>query len=248
MMEETTKPKVSLLLLTHDRYQMTKYCLKNLLAKTGFPDFELLVFDNGSTDKRTVNLTSEESFPAVKKGSFIANETNIGIAAGFNQLLRKAQGEYICFLSNDIVLFDNWLSELIHYNNEFDKAGMTTIYCEGDKGAFSPLPNVREEFTHVWKPDKNITRGVSLINRLALEDVGAFDEKLGIYGREREQYALRLANLGYTNFYIPDNFSVHLGREINDNSVYRAMKDKALQQSAGYFSESLKNKVHKIEL
>lgn len=248
-MEETTKPKVSLLLLTHDRYQMTKYCLKKLLAKTGFPDFELLILDNGSTDKRTINLSSEEGFPLVKKGSLVQNETNVGIAAGFNQLLRKAQGDYICFLSNDIVVFDNWLSELIDYNNEIEKAGMTTLYCEGDKGTFSPLLNVRDEFTHVWKPAKNVTRGISLINRMALEDVGAFDEKLGIYGREREQYALRLANLNYNNFYIPDNFSVHLGREINDNSEYRAMKDKALQQSAGYFKESIKNKVNcKIKL
>lgn len=247
-MEEITKPKVSLLLLTLDRYHMTKYCLNNLLAKTGFPDFELLVMDNGSTDKRTVNLTSQESFPLVKKGSLIQNETNIGIAAGFNQLLRKAKGEYICFLSNDIFVYENWLSELIHYNNEIDKAGMTTIFCEGDKGSFSPLLNSRDEFTHVWKPTKNITRGISLINRMALEDVGAFDEKLGIYGREREQYALRLANLNYNNFYIPDNFSVHLGRELNDNSQYRAMKDKALQQSAAYYTESLKNKVNKIEL
>jgi len=247
-MEEITKPKVSLLLLTLDRYQMTKYCLNNLLAKTGFPDFELLVMDNGSTDKRTVNLTSEESFPLVKKGSLIQNETNIGIAAGFNQLLRKAQGEYICFLSNDIFVYENWLSELIHYNNEIDKAGMTTIFCDGDKGTFSPLLNSRDEFTHVWKPTKNITRGISLINRMALEDVGAFDEKLGIYGREREQYALRLANLNYNNFYIPNNFSVHLGREVNDNSQYRAMKDKALQQSIGYYTESLKNKTNKIAL
>lgn len=181
-MEEITKPKVSLLLLTLDRYQMTKYCLNNLLAKTGFPDFELLVLDNGSTDKRTVDMTGESSFPLVKKGSLIQNETNIGIAAGFNQLLRKAQGEYICFLSNDILVFDNWLSELIHYNNEIDKAGMTTIFCDGDKGTFSPLLNSRDEFTHVWKPAKNVTRGISLINRMALEDVGAFDEQLGVYG------------------------------------------------------------------
>ena len=46
------KPKVSLLLLTQDRYQMTKYCLENLLSKIGDIDYELLIFDNGSNDKR----------------------------------------------------------------------------------------------------------------------------------------------------------------------------------------------------
>ena len=249
-MENTTPitPKISLLLLTLDRYQMTKYCLTNMLDKAGFTDFELLILDNGSTDKRTINLSTEPSFPAVRSGSLTEKETNIGIAAGFNHLLRKSKGEYICFLSNDIFVFDNWLAELLHYNNEIEKAGLTTIFCEGDKGTYSPLLNTRDEFTSVWKPTKNVTNGISLISRMALEDVGAFDETLGIYGREREQYATRLANLGYNNFYIPDNYSVHLGREVNDTSEYRLMKLRSVQESASRYAESIKNKVNKIEL
>lgn len=238
--------KISLLLLTHDRYQMTKYCLLDMLKKTGYSDFELLILDNGSTDKRTTNLTSEEGFPLVKSGSVIEEATNIGIAAGFNILLRKAQGEYICFLSNDFLVGENWLADLLHYNNEIEKSGLTSLFSDGEKGFYTPLLNKQDTFTQVWKPTKNITTGISLMSRIALDDIGAFDESLGIYGREREQYAHRLSNLGYHNYYIPDNYAVHLGREVNDTSEYRKMKDKALQLSAGVYAE--RSKITKIEL
>ncbi len=237
---ETKKaPAVSILLLTHDRYFMTKYCLLAALSKAGYSDFELLILDNGSNDQRTAKMCSDTDFPAVQSGIIECLDTNIGIAAGFNQLLRKAKGDYIVFLTNDILLGENWLADMIHYSNEIEHSGLVTIHCEGDKGAFGPLLNTISEFTSVWSPANNITSGVSLISRIALEAVGAFDETLGIYGREREQYAHRLKMLGFKNFYVPGQYSVHLGREISD-SDYKKMKEKVKQFAGPRYTASLK--------
>jgi len=186
--------KISLLLLTHDRYLMTKYILERLLSKPGVTDFELLILDNGSADKRTADLSNDPNFPLVPSGSVELLETNIGIAAGFNKLLRKAKGEYVVFLSNDILLGDNWLMDLLHFNQEVDKSGITSIHCEGEKGKYTAFLNKDDGFTHVWKP--SMVSGVSMINRPALYAVGGFDSQLGLYGREREQYATRLNLLG----------------------------------------------------
>ena len=247
-MSEVIKPKISLLLLTFDRYQMTKYTLTNLLAKAGYSDFELLILDNGSADSRTTCLTAEKDFPAVQSGSLITEQTNIGIAAGYNKLLKKAKGDYIVFLTNDILLGDNWLVDLLHYNNEVDKAGLTTIFLEGEKGYFTKQLTDKDDFIYVWKPTNNITSGVSMISRLALEAVGGFDETLGIYGKERDQYAHRLSMLGYNNFYIPGQCSTHLGRDLNEDSDYRHKKDKALQLSSNRYKESIKSKDYHIAL
>lgn len=241
-------PKVSILLLTLDRYQLTKYCLLNALAKAGYTDFELLMLDNGSKDKRTIELTSEKCFPEVQSGSSEFRSSNIGIAAGYNELLRKAKGEYICFLPNDILLWENWLVDLVHFNTEIEKSGLTSIHCEGEKGFFTPLLNIHDKFTHIWKPIRNITSGVSLINRHVLNTIGGFDESLGIYGREREQYAERLHLFGFNNYYIPNQYSVHLGREVNDLSEYKLNKDHALQLSFGRYSESINEMKRKKSL
>ncbi len=228
--------KVSLLLLTHDRYQMTKYCLEALLSK--IPSnitYELLILDNGSKDERTKEIKRLDD-----KTFRLIGGKNIGIAAGFNKLLDIAKGEYIVFLSNDIlVLNDNWLSDLIYYNETIEKSGLTTIYCEGDKGMYMPLlkknseveggPAMGEDFVNAWKNQSGITSGISLINRNTYEKIGHFDSSLGIYGRERQQYARRLSLLGFYNYYIPGQHSIHLGREVNDTSDYAKEKEKNLQ-------------------
>lgn len=231
--EEKRTPRVSLLLLTHDRYQMTKYVLTTLLKNTGYSDFELLILDNGSQDKRVHTLIEEESFPLVQSGSMELSAVNLGIASGFNKLLRKAQGEYVVFLSNDILLGENWLADLIHYNDEVEKSGVTSIHCEGAKGQFTQLSNIHDTFTYIWKTQDNLTSGVSLINRQVASLIGLMDETLGIYGREREQYGIRVSALGYNNYYIPDQYSVHLGRGLNEG------KEKHLQLSSNRFKESL---------
>lgn len=225
----------SLLLLTHERYQMTKYCVERLLSNAGTDDFELLVLDNGSKDSRVKNMFSEPWFPAVKKGSIELLDENIGIAAGYNKLLKKATGDTIVFLASDILLGDNWLVELLHYNEQIEKSGVTAIHAEGVKGTYTPLLNKNDKFTHAWKTPNNVMFGTSLINRHAFEAIGMFDESLGIYGREREQYCLRLAALGFNNFYIPDNYSIHLGRDDDKKE-----KEKNLQLSRRRFEESLK--------
>ncbi len=245
-------PKVSLLLLTLDRYQMTRYCIDNMMAKSGDIEYELLILDNFSSDQRVKKYCRELSM--LDNVSLIEEaDKNMGIASGFNHLIKEAKGEYICFLSNDILLGHNWLLDLIYYNNQIDKSGFTSIHCEGDIGAYSPLLNHNDDgFTSVWRPKSNITSGTSLISRSALESIGAFDESLGVYGREREQYAARLHMSGFHNYYIPGQFSVHLGREVNDESEYKQMKLKSLQLSASIYASKLtdmkKRNSFKIEL
>lgn len=227
--------KVSILLLTMERYYITKYALENNLNKIGDIEYELLILDQNSKDFRVIELGM--NIVALKeKGVHESAQSNVGIAAGYNSLINRAKGEYICFMPNDVLLNDNWLFDLLHHANQIDKAGLVSIHCEGDKGFYTPLLNQSDTFTHVWKRKDNIVNGVSLIKRTTLDAVGKLDESLGIYGKEREQLAYRLNMLGYNNFYVPDQSSVHLGREVNDVSEYKQNKNKALQLSANTYT------------
>ncbi len=40
------------------------------------------------------------------------NTKNLGFAAAVNQGIRKAQGEYVALLNNDVEVDDNWLGNL----------------------------------------------------------------------------------------------------------------------------------------
>jgi GT2 family glycosyltransferase len=216
---------------------MTKYCVESLIERAGTDDFELLILDNGSTDNRIQNLTNE--LPPVKYGNIELLDTNIGIAKGYNKLLQKAKGENIVFVTNDILVCENWLVDLIHWNEQVDKAGATSIHCEGVKGSFSPLLTKYDTFTRVWIPPTGIVFGITLVNRSTIEYIGKFDERLGIYGKEREQYWERLKLAGFNNFYVPEQYSIHLGRRANDSVDYKSIKEKSLQIASLKYNEYL---------
>ena len=47
---ETAFPKVSVIVLTYNNLSFTQACLHSLEANTHYPDWELVLVDNGSTD------------------------------------------------------------------------------------------------------------------------------------------------------------------------------------------------------
>lgn len=96
--------KLSVITLTYNNLEYTKKFIKSLYKYTD--DFELIIVDNGSTDGTVEYLkTLRENV------KLILNPENYGFSRGNNQGIEVAQGEYIGFLNNDILLYPNWFEE-----------------------------------------------------------------------------------------------------------------------------------------
>lgn len=224
--------KVSICLLTIDRYQMTRYCLDNLLSKTGIDlkDIELLILDNGSKDKRVIEYC--KSIADV----YIQEPINIGVSKGFNKLFRKASGDFICTIGNDITVQDNWLKDLIHYNSTINNSGISAIYCLLDKGIYNKRLNV-------FIPNSGLVYGIALWNKKLMNAIGGFDESLNGYGYEDSQFCFRAMKSGYLNYYIPNQYSTHLGEDLNIDSDYRKKKDNNLKKNLPIFQASIQRMI-----
>ncbi len=92
--------KLSVITLTLNKLEYTKNFIESLKKYTN--DFELIIVDNGSTDGTVEYI---KSMPDIK---LIQNAENNGFSKGNNQGIEIAQGEYIGFLNNDILLYPNW--------------------------------------------------------------------------------------------------------------------------------------------
>ena len=82
-------------------------CLKSI-GSTIYPDFEVIVVDNASTDNSVQYVKS--NFPDVK---LIENDRNDGYAGGCNIGADLAQGKYLVFLNNDTIQNPDWISSLL---------------------------------------------------------------------------------------------------------------------------------------
>ena len=88
-------------------------CLASLLENTEYPNYELIVVDNASSDGTVEELQRlAGSIPTVK---VILNDHNAGFGPGNNQGLAAATGEILVLLNNDTVVPRGWLTRLARH-------------------------------------------------------------------------------------------------------------------------------------
>lgn len=83
-----------------------------LIEKTTFPDVEIIVADNASTDNSLTVLS--EKFPNVRA---IILDKNYGFAGGYNVALAQVKADYYVLLNSDVEVTSNWLPPLIEFMN-----------------------------------------------------------------------------------------------------------------------------------
>lgn len=105
--------KLSIITLTYNKLEYTKKFVKSLYKYT--KDFELIIVDNGSTDGTVEYL---KSIPNVK---LVLNKENLGYSKGNNQGIEIAEGEYIGFFNNDILLAPDWFETIEEIFNKEEK-------------------------------------------------------------------------------------------------------------------------------
>ena len=84
-----------------------------MLANTDYPDYELIVVDNGSGEELLSYLDQlTDRFPFIR---VVRNETNRGFAAANNQGLAQATGDRFVLLNNDTIVPRGWLTRLVRH-------------------------------------------------------------------------------------------------------------------------------------
>lgn len=105
-------PKVSIIVPTRDAPELLRQCVESVLAKTDYPNYELLVVDNGSRDaKALAYLADLQPRPGVR---VLRWHKPFNYSAINNFAVRQARGEVVCLLNNDTeVITPEWLTELV---------------------------------------------------------------------------------------------------------------------------------------
>jgi GT2 family glycosyltransferase len=100
------RPLVSIIILNFNGLNLLRECLQSVF-KTHYPNYEVIVIDNGSTDGSCIMI--EKEFP---RASLIRNIENLGYSEGNNIGILRSRGDYIVLLNNDTIVAPEWLSEL----------------------------------------------------------------------------------------------------------------------------------------
>ena len=226
-------PLVSIIVANWNGGEIFKNCLKSL-TRLDYPNFELIVVDNGSVDgsERYVNSIKKLS-PQYK---LILNEKNLGFAKANNQGFRISAGEFILLLNNDTTLAFDLLSKLVRRMKEDQTIGVIQpkIFLMHKRGY---LDNAGSYLTKIgflqhWGFNKKdgkefrqeteifSAKGACLFTRReVIKKVGLFDEDFVSYFEESD-FCWRVWLAGYRIIFYPQTSIRHkLGFTIRRQNV-----------------------------
>jgi len=216
----TSVPLVSVIVLNLNGEKVIGQCLNQLFAQT-YPNFEVIVVDNHSTDN---SLAVIESFKEKGNLTIVQSPSNRGCPGGRNLGTQYVHGEFVAFIDNDGYAYPNWLeavlrpfqqapevgavASVVFFNRNrvlLNGAGGTVNlqgyggdYCYHEPHEFAQLP------TEVLYP---MGCGMT-VRRAVLEQIGPLDEALLNYYDDTE-LGMRVWLSGYRVVVAPGAFIDH---------------------------------------
>ncbi len=210
----TASPLISCIVVNWNRRDLLRACL-NSMIRQDYPNREIIVVDNGSTDG-SVELCAMEFGESVR---LIRNSQNRGFCAANNQGIAAAAGEFVALLNNDAEVEQGFLSALLRV---FD--GRPNVGMAASKIVVWEDPGLIDKVGHLIYPDgQNRGRGTgerdtgqfdrveevlwpdgcaAMYRKSMLDQIGGFDEDFFAYGDDAE-LGLRARIAGWTCLYTP---------------------------------------------
>src|SRR5437867_2324775 len=117
-------PLTSVIIIFLNAEKFIQQAIESVFAQT-YTDWELLLVDDGSTDKSTeIALSYADQHPAKVRYLEHEDHQNRGMSASRNLGIRHARGEYIAFLDADDVWLRGKLEEQVAILDSQPEAGM----------------------------------------------------------------------------------------------------------------------------
>jgi len=115
-------PLVSILIITYNSASYIRPCLDSLLGSTSWPNYEVVLVDNASSDESVAVL--KEYAQRDSRLRVFLQDKNLGFAGGNNCAAREANGEYLIFLNIDTMVTSGWIGRLIRHFERDPSVGL----------------------------------------------------------------------------------------------------------------------------
>ena len=186
-------PKITVIIPAYNSMPYIMETLENLFQQT-YQDFEVIVVNDGSTDK-TQEYVSSLNEPRLR----LINQTNQGCAVARNTGIYHAKGEYIAFLDDDDLWDTSKLEKQLHCIEQNPEIGLVYTWVEyiDERGKFTGKVYKDSVEGDVWQEltAHNLVEcgSVPLVRRSCFETCGVFDASLGSAIEDWDMW-LRIAN------------------------------------------------------
>ena len=258
----TPVPKVSIIIPFRDKPTLLDNCIRSIVAKTHYENYEIIAISNDSVLASTQSLRSQitKEFPQCQ---FVDHNIEFNFSALVNKGVSESNGDFIVLLNNDVELqSDDWLEQML------SKALLDNVAAVGGRLNFADgriqhlglhiaekLPE--HTFKHrrayefgmgkyLRKPRyvSAVTGAMFMCSRQIWDELNGFDEATFGVAFNDVDFCLRAIEKGYHNVLHPlvlgeHHESASRGYETTVNKMRRfATEQKAfIERHAGYVKQ-----------
>ena len=219
-------PLVSIITPTRDGVDLLKLCIESIYRKTVYPNFELIVVDNQSSDSEAIRYM--QKLEETGKARVLSFDRPFNYSAINNFAARHAKGEILCLLNNDVeVISAEWLNEMVSHaiRPEIGAVGAKLLYPDNTiqhAGVILGIGGVAGH-SHKYFPaysfgyfnrlkvvqNLSAVTGACLVVRKGIYlEVGGLEEDLQIAFNDID-FCLKVREAGYRNLWTPYSALYH---------------------------------------
>jgi len=175
-MESRQHRPVSVIIPTYNRDAMLKDAVDSVLVQD-YRDFELIVVDDGSTDR------TPEILKSYREDINVIHQNNQGVSSARNAGIAAASGRLVAFLDSD----DIWMPRKLSIQVDFFRANTEALICQTEetwiRNGIRVNPGKRHQKVSgmIFEPSLKlclVSPSAVMIRRRLFEKVGLFDESL----------------------------------------------------------------------
>lgn len=247
----SVNPKISVIIVSWNVAQSLKRCLDSVFA-TKYPNLEVFVIDNASTDN---SVEIANSYTTV---TIVTPMQNLGFPKAVNLGSKKAVGDYILLLNPDTRIPKDFFVKALEFAKLHPNMGvMGPKFTDPNgtpQGSVFPEPSIVNTFREFWLNEKgvsfkespetnkpitvnSISGACMWLSKSTVVKIGEFTEKVFMYYEDLD-YCRRIRASGLKVYFNPDITIIH---EHGRSSTQSPNAQKYLWQSSIWYNGPIKH-------
>ncbi len=253
------KGKISIVILSKDNPTVLEQCIRSIREKTSYPDYEIIVVDNGSYESNRIKV---ENLSKTYDFVYVCEPMEFNFSAMCNLGAARAKGEYLLLLNDDTEVIEGGFLERLA--GQASIAGVGAVgaklwYPDSVKIQHAGITNMAIGPAHklnafeddrMYYDGRNyftfnylaVTGACLMIKNALYKEMGGLDESLPIAYNDVE-FCFRLHKAGYRNVLRNDCILLHyesLSRGLDEGNEQKTMRlleeKKKLYQKYPFYS------------
>ncbi|MBT8070242.1 MAG: glycosyltransferase family 2 protein [Gammaproteobacteria bacterium] len=220
-------PLVTLVIPTRNGVDLLRTCINSINEQTTYPNYDILIVDNGSDDEETLDYLRE--LEEQGRATVRRDHRPFNFGALNNAAVNEAKGELVALVNNDIeVITPDWLDEMVGMalQPEVGAVGAKLLYPDGKiqhagvvlglggvaGHAFKQFPGDTREYhnrAQLAASYSAVTAACLVIRKKTYLDAGGFEEDNLTHAFNDVDFCMRVRQAGYTNVWTPHALLYH---------------------------------------